>query len=78
MPLLLIKSNQRGAFSLILSTVHKASREVSDIVFALADPRSYFQYRRDERLPRPGTSWGRINTHLMGNMCVGDETASLI
>lgn len=23
------------------------------------------------------TSWGRINTHLMGNMCVGDEAASL-
>lgn len=24
----------------------------------------------------PSTSWGRINTRLIGNMCVPDETAS--
>lgn len=47
-------------------------------MFALADLHRYFQYRGDERLPRLSTSCGRINTHLMGNMCVADETASIV
>lgn len=60
-----------------LFIVKKATR-FQEIVFALEDLHSYFQYQRDERLPWQSTSRRRINTQLMGNMCEGDETTSLV
>lgn len=64
---------------LSLCLVHKASAGVWDIVFALADLHFYFQYRRDERLPRPEHIMGE-NKHTSNgkHVCVWDETASLI